>query len=30
LSKFAESKCEHGADLRQKSDLYFLLRMMEE
>jgi len=30
LSKAAASKCEHGADLRQKNDLYFLLRMMEE
>ena len=29
LSKAAASKCEHGADLRQKNDLYFLLRMME-
>jgi len=30
LSKAATSKCEHGADLRQKNDLYFLLRMMED
>jgi hypothetical protein len=30
LSKAAASKCEHGADLRQRNDLYFLLRMMEE
>ena len=30
LAKGAESLCEHGADIRQKNDLYFLLRLMEE
>lgn len=30
LSKAATSACEHGADLRQKNDLYFLLRLIEE
>ena len=30
LIKAAESRCEHGADLRQKNDLFFLLRLIEE
>ena len=30
ISKAVESYCEHGADLRQKNDLFFLLRLLEE
>ncbi len=30
LSKAAASACEHGADIRQKNDLFFLLRLMEQ
>jgi hypothetical protein len=30
LTSTAESVCEHGADLRQHNDLYFILRLMEE
>lgn len=29
LSKAAESACEHGEDIRQKNDLYFLARLIE-
>lgn len=30
LTKAVESKCEHGEDLRQNNDLFFLLRLVEE
>jgi hypothetical protein len=30
LSKAAEARCEHGADLQEKNDFYFLLRLTEE
>jgi hypothetical protein len=30
LSKAAEEACEHGANLRQKNDFYFLLRVAQE
>jgi hypothetical protein len=30
LSKAAESACEHGPETKQKSDLYFLLRLTNE
>ena len=30
LRKAAESTCDHGAEIRQKNDLYFLLRLIEE
>ncbi len=30
LSKAAEEVCEHGANLREKSDFYFLLRVAQE
>jgi hypothetical protein len=30
LSKTAESACEHGPELKQKNDLYFLLRLANE
>jgi hypothetical protein len=30
LLKAVESKCEHGADIRQKNDLFFLLRLIED
>lgn len=30
LTKAVESKCEHGADLRQKNDLFFLMRLIED
>jgi len=30
LTDAAKSVCEHGSDLRQHNDLYFLLRLMEE
>lgn len=30
LGRAAVSECEHGADIRQKNDLYFVLRLIEE
>jgi hypothetical protein len=30
LTKAVESKCEHEADLRQKNDLFFLMRLIED
>ena len=30
LTKAVESRCEHGEDLRQNNDLFFLLRLVEE
>jgi len=30
LGKAAESACEHGANLAQQDDLYFILRLMQE
>jgi hypothetical protein len=30
LSKAAEAKCEHGANLKEKNDFYFLLRLAQE
>ena len=30
LSKAAEAKCEHGSELKEKNDFYFLLRLSEE
>jgi hypothetical protein len=30
LSKAAESACEHGPELRQRNELYFLLRLVDE
>lgn len=30
LGKAAEVACEHGANLRQQNDLYFLLRLEQE
>ena len=30
LGKAGKVACEHGADLRQQNDLYFLLRLEEE
>jgi hypothetical protein len=30
LSKAAEDVCEHGANLREKNDFYFLLRVAQE
>jgi hypothetical protein len=30
LSKAAEAACEHGPDLMQKNDLYFLIKLTEE
>ena len=30
LPKAAESMCEHGADLREKNDFYFLLRLAQQ
>jgi hypothetical protein len=30
LSKAAEVQCEHGSNLREKNDFYFLLRVAQE
>ena len=30
LSKAAQSRCEHGATLKEKNDFYFLLRLTQE
>ena len=30
LAKAAEEACEHGTNLRQQNDLYFLVRLMQE